>query len=390
MLITIIVFVLVLSVIVFVHEMGHFYTARKFGVKVDEFGLGLPPRIFGVKKIAGKFKLVWGKQEIETDSPTIYSLNWIPVGGFVKIKGESGEEAGASDSFANKPVWQRSVMIVAGVVMNVILCMVLLSIGFGFGMPAALDDNLSNQAVVSNQNIQVIQLMPDSQAKLADIQVGDVIAKVNGQEFKTISELNTFLSANNGQELTFAIIRRGDKIDKNIKIGSYSYGGREIVGIGIGLIETAVVRYPWYLAIYKGVTATFVWMGAIIVAFATVIKNLVIGMPTGVEVAGPVGIAVLTGQAAKMGIIYLLQFTALLSLNLAIINILPFPALDGGRLLFLILEKIRGRAVKQEWENLVHNLGFIVLMGLVLLVTFSDVIKYGGGLLGSIKHLFGF
>ena len=156
------------------------------------------------------------------------------------------------------------------------------------------------------------------------------------------------------------------------------------------MIETAIVRYPWYLAIYKGVIATFVWMGAIIIAFATVIKNLVLGVPTGVEVAGPVGIAVLTGQAAKMGIIYLLQFTALLSLNLAIINILPFPALDGGRLLFLILEKIRGRAVKQEWENLVHNLGFIILMGLVLLVTFGDVIKYGGGLFGTIKHLFGF
>ncbi len=390
MLITIIVFVLVLSVIVFVHEMGHFYTARKLGVKVDEFGLGLPPRIFGVKKIAGKFKLVWGKQAIEKDSPTIYSLNWIPVGGFVKIKGESGEEAGAVDSFASKGVGKRSVMIVAGVVMNVILCMVLLSIGFGFGMPAALDDNLSKQATVSNQTIQVIQLMPDSQAKLAGIQVGDVISKVNGQEFKTISELNTFLSARNGQELSFAIIRRGEKIDKNIKIGSYSYEGREIVGIGIGLIETAIVRYPWYLAIYKGVIATFVWMGAIIIAFATVIKNLVLGVPTGVEVAGPVGIAVLTGQAAKMGIIYLLQFTALLSLNLAIINILPFPALDGGRLLFLILEKIRGRAVKQEWENLVHNLGFIILMGLVLLVTFGDVIKYGGGLFGTIKHLFGF
>ena len=158
----------------------------------------------------------------------------------------------------------------------------------------------------------------------------------------------------------------------------------------MGLVETAIVKYPWYLAIYKGVIATFIWMWAIIVAFATVIKNLIVGVPTGVEVAGPVGIAVLTGQAAKMGIIYLLQFTALLSLNLAIINILPFPALDGGRLFFLILEKIRGKAVKQEWENVIHNVGFLFLMGLVLLVTFGDVIKYGGGVFGAIKHLFGF
>ncbi|MDO8669228.1 MAG: RIP metalloprotease RseP [Candidatus Buchananbacteria bacterium] len=389
MIITIIVFALVLSVIVFVHELGHFSTARKLGVKVDEFGLGLPPRIFGLRKIDGKFKLVFGKKPIEKDGPTIYSLNWIPVGGFVKIKGESGEEAEASDSFAGKAIWKRVVMIVAGVVMNVILCMILLSIGFGFGMPASLDDNLSSRAIVSNKSLQIIQLMPEGQAKIAGVQVGDVIAKVDGREFETISELNTFLSSNNDKELNFEFIRRGEAIEKKIKISPYSFEEREVIGIGIGLIETATVRYPWYLAVYKGIVATFVWMLAIVVAFATVIKNLIIGVPTGVEVAGPVGIAVLTGQAAKMGVIYLLQFTALLSLNLAIINILPFPALDGGRLLFLILEKIRGKAVKQEWENLAHNIGFLILMGLVLLVTFGDIVKYGGGLFGFIKNIFG-
>lgn len=390
MIITIIVFALVLSVIVFIHELGHFSTARKFGVKVDEFGLGLPPRIFGVRKVDGKFKFVWGKNEIENNSPTVYSLNWIPVGGFVKIKGESGEEAGAIDSFASKPVWKRSVMIVAGVVMNVILCMILLSIGFGIGMPASLDENLNEKAVVSNQSIQVIQLMPDSQAKLAGLQVGDVISKVDGKEFNNIAELNSFLSSSGDKELGFEITRGSQTINKNIKVGKYTFQDKEITGIGVGLIETAVVRYPWYLAIYKGVVATFIWMMAIIVAFATVIKNLIVGAPTGVEVAGPVGIAVLTGQAAQMGFIYLLQFTALLSLNLAIINILPFPALDGGRLFFLIMEKIRGRAVKQEWENLIHNIGFLILMVLVLLVTFSDVVKYGGGILGALKRLVGF
>jgi len=390
MLITIIVFVLVLSVIVFVHEMGHFSMARKFGVKVDEFGLGLPPRVLGVRKINGQFKLVWGKSTIEPDSPTIYSLNLIPVGGFVKIKGESGEEAEAVDSFAHKPIWQRSAMIVAGVVMNVILCMVLLSIGFGFGMPAALDEGISSQAVVTNKSIQVIQLMPDGQAKLAGLAAGDVISRIAGQEFTTISEINTYLTARVGQELNFEIVRGGEIINKKIKVDKYTFADQEITGIGVGLIETAMVRYPWYLAVYKGIVATFIWLSAIVVAFATIIKNLIVGMPTGVEVAGPVGIAVLTGQAAKMGLIYLLQFTALLSLNLAIINILPFPALDGGRFLFLILEKIRGKAVQAKWENLIHNLGFLFLMGLVLLVTFGDVIKYGGGVLGAIKGLFGF
>ncbi|NCN07305.1 RIP metalloprotease RseP [Candidatus Falkowbacteria bacterium] len=390
MITTIIIFLLVLSVIVFVHEMGHFVSARKMGVRVEEFGLGIPPRMFGVKKVDGKFKMVWGKGELDKDSPTVYSLNWFPVGGFVKIKGESGEDAQSEDSFAYKPVWQRSVMISAGVIMNVVLCMVLLSIGFGFGMPAAVDNNISDKAIVSNKSIQVIQLLPDGQAKLAGIEAGDVIAKVGGQEFTTTLELNGFLADKLDQEVVFEIKRGGEIIQKNITIGKYSFEGKESVGIGVGLVETAIVKYPWYLAIYKGVIATFIWMWAIIVAFATVIKNLIVGVPTGVEVAGPVGIAVLTGQAAKMGIIYLLQFTALLSLNLAIINILPFPALDGGRLFFLILEKIRGKAVKQEWENVIHNVGFLFLMGLVLLVTFGDVIKYGGGVFGAIKHLFGF
>lgn len=390
MITTIIVFLLVLSVIVFIHEMGHFVSARKMGVRVEEFGLGIPPRMFGVKKVDGKFKMVWGKGELDKDSPTVYSLNWFPVGGFVKIKGESGEDAQSEDSFAHKPVWQRSVMISAGVIMNVVLCMVLLSIGFGFGMPAAVDTDISDKAIVNNRSIQIIQLLPEGQAKLAGIEAGDVIAKVGGQEFTTTLELNGFLADKLDQEVVFEIKRGGETIEKNITIGKYSFEGKESVGIGVALIETAIVKYPWYLAIYKGITATFIWMSAIVVAFATVIKNLIVGAPTGVEVAGPVGIAVLTGQAARMGIIYLLQFTALLSLNLAIINILPFPALDGGRLFFLILEKIRGRAVKQEWENVIHNVGFLFLMGLVLLVTFGDIIKYGGGVFGAIKHLFGF
>ncbi len=390
MLITIIIFFLVLSIIVLIHELGHFSVSRYFGVRVDEFGLGLPPRIFGIRKLDGKFKFVWGKQEVENDSPTIYSLNLIPVGGFVKIKGEGGEEAESEDSFAHKPIWQRSSIIVAGVVMNVILCMVLLTIGFGVGMPAALDGDINSQAVVSNKSIQVVQLLQDGQAKLAGITAGDVIVKIEGQEFETIGSINTYLSTQAGNELNFEIKRGGENINQKITIGKYTFEDREIVGIGVGLVETATVRYPWHLAIYKGVIATFVWMWAIIVAFALVIKNLVVGAPTGVEVAGPVGIAVLTGQAAKMGFIYLLQFTALLSLNLAIINILPFPALDGGRLFFLILEKIRGKVVKPQWENLAHNLGFMLLMGLVLLVTFGDIVKYGGGIFGAIKGVFGF
>ena len=389
MLVTIIIFILVLSVIVFVHEIGHFYTARKLGVKVEEFGLGLPPRIFGIYKINGRFQFVWWRKALEKDSPTVYSLNIFPIGGFVKIKGEGGEEAASPDSFANKAVWKRSVMIAAGVIMNVILCMVLLAVGFGFGMPSALGDKLDSRAVISNKNIQIIEVVPDSRAQEAGLRAGDSIVSIGGQKFSDIRELNSYLSSNENQELSVIISRGQKEITKPIKVEKYYFEDREIIGFGISLIETAIVRYPWYLAISKGVIATFIWLAAIVIAFATVIKNLLVGVPVGVEVAGPVGIAVLTGQAVNLGWIYLLQFTALLSLNLAIINILPFPALDGGRLLFLAIEKIRGRAVKQEWENLIHNIGFILLMVLILFVTFGDVAKYGGRILGAVKGLVG-
>lgn len=280
-------------------------------------------------------------------------------------------------------------MISAGVIMNVILCLVLLSVGFGFGLPSALGDKIDSRAVISNRNIQVIEVMAGSRAKEAGLRAGDAIVSIGGQKFSNISELNGYLADKDNQELSVIISRGQEEISKSIKVEKYSFEGREIIGFGISLIETAIVRYPWYLAIYKGVIATFIWLAAIVVAFATVIKNLIVGAPTGVEVAGPVGIAVLTGQAVNLGWIYLLQFTALLSLNLAIINILPFPALDGGRLLFLVIEKIRGRAVKQEWENLTHNIGFILLMILILFVTFGDVAKYGGKILGAFKGLVG-
>ena len=160
-------------------------------------------------------------------------------------------------------------------------------------------------------------------------------------------------------------------------------------GIGVSLFQTGIVRYPWYIAIWQGIKMSFIWLVTIVMAFAMLIKNLIVGAPTGVEVAGPVGIAVMTGQFARMGFIYVMQFTALLSLNLAIINFVPFPALDGGRVLFLIIEKIKGKPVNQKWENLAHNIGFILLMVLILFVTFKDVGQYGGRMIDVIRGIVG-
>ncbi|MFA4872200.1 MAG: M50 family metallopeptidase [Patescibacteria group bacterium] len=430
MLLTIIIFIIILSILVFAHEFGHFWTARKFGVKVEEFGFGLPPRIFGIRKFnqdqiekmaeketvttetteeqitdsaiiikekitdriqevdkvvsKNKWEMVWGSKEAEPWSPTIYSLNWIPVGGFVKIRGESGEYRDRQDSFANKAIWKKLIILAAGVTMNVILCAVLLMIGFGLGLPAVVGEQTKGQ-IISQAKIQIVEVLAESPAQAAGIKAGDTILSADDNKFTGIEALRDYLNNKIGQKIKFNLKRGKNEIIKEVEVKKYG----DNIGIGVGLAETAIVRYPWYLAIWQGIKMTYVWLIMIVVGFATIIRNLFVGAPVGVEVAGPVGIAALTGQMARMGFIYVLQFTALLSLNLAIINILPFPALDGGRILFLIIEKIRRKAVKQQLENLIHNLGFMLLMVLIIFITYRDVVKYGAKILGAMKGLVG-
>src|SRR3989339_699529 len=374
MFITIIVFIAILSVLVFAHELGHFWTARKFGVQVDEFGFGLPPRVFGFRKINGKWQLVWGKNNTATGGSTIFSLNWIPIGGFVKIKGENGDEAGDSDSFASKPIWQRLIMLSAGVFMNFVLTVVILIIGFGVGLPAVVSDDVGS-AIVSDSNIQILEVFDNLPAQIAGIEVGDIILSIDEKTFENLDSVYKYIVSQKDDTVAVLVKRGDEELSYDVIVQDYDLS----TGIGVSLFQTGIVRYPWYIAIWQGIKMSFIWLVTIVMAFAMLIKNLIVGAPTGVEVAGPVGIAVMTGQFARMGFIYVMQFTALLSLNLAIINFVPFPALDGGRVLFLIIEKIKGNPVNQKWENLAHNIGFILLMVLILFVTFKDVGQYGGG-----------
>ncbi|MFA5047507.1 MAG: RIP metalloprotease RseP [Patescibacteria group bacterium] len=429
MILTIVAFVIILSLLVFVHELGHFLTAIKFGVRVDEFGFGLPPRIIGyqVEKIPGtpavteedntvaiaetespseleltketiltsrievgatparkKIRWVWGNKFDGDGQNIIYSLNWIPIGGFVKIKGENGDSREEKDSFGSKSIAKRVGILSAGVIMNLFLCIVLLSLGFMIGLPSVIGDNSGGQ-IVSQPKVQVLEVIADTPAKQADIHVGDVIVSIDGQAIEKITDLQTYLAGKKDQKVTVQLTRDASALTKELTIKEF----QGTVGMGVSLMNTGIVRFPWYLAIWHGLKTTFIWLVTIFVTLFLIIKNLIFGAPIGVELAGPVGIAVLTGQAAKMGFIYVLQFAALLSLNLAIINILPFPALDGGRIMFLIVEKVRGRAIKQKWENLSHNIGFLLLMLLVLVVTYKDVLRYGGRIAGAFKKIIG-
>jgi regulator of sigma E protease len=361
MITTILIFLLILGILVFVHEAGHFYAARKMGMKVEEFGFGFPPKIWSKT----------GKDGV------VYSINWVPLGGFCKIKGEDGENKEEPDSFASKKPWQRGITLLAGVLMNFLFCAVLLSFGFMVGLPQSVDQATLDSGIVKDYKVQIVTVFDDKPAKAAGVQIGDILLSADGQPIKSVQALIKYATSKIGQKVKFEFLRDDKKIEKEIDVVSI---GDNKGGIGVGLIETGIVTYPVYLAVWNGFKLTGILTGQFVMAFYNIIKNLIIGKPLGVQVSGPVGIAALTGQVAKLGWIYILQFTALLSLNLAIINILPFPALDGGRLLFVLIEKIRRKPVSQKIEGLIHTIGFSLLLILIIIITFQDILRYSGAL----------
>ena len=377
MLLTIITFIIVLSILVFAHELGHFMMARKFGVKAEEFGFGFPPRAFGVyKNNQSRWKIIWGAKEVKDYQGTVYSINWLPLGGFVKIKGENGEGQTEADSFAGRPIWQRAFMLSAGVVMNIILAAFLITAGFMMGLPQALDGQVDVRARISDKKIQIVEVIKNTPAEAAGLEIGDAIVSIDNNNFSNYQELQNYVAFNVGRKLSYKIERGRDLIGLEVVPEVMIETGKG--GIGIAISQTGLVSYPWYLAVWQGVKTTLILTWAIIMAFYELIKGLILGRGVTADLSGPVGIATLTGQVARLGFVYLLQFTALLSINLAVINFFPFPALDGGRILFLIIEAIKRSPVKKEIEGAIHNIGFVLLMLLVLLVTFRDVSRFSG------------
>lgn len=375
---TIIIFIVVLGVLIFVHELGHYLVAIRNGIKADEFGFGFPPRIFGVYKNekSGKYEFVWGGKEIKSKN-TIFSLNLIPLGGFVRIKGEDGESKDA-DSFASKSAWIRVKVLIAGVTMNFLLAWLLLAIVFSQGVPRAVEDSES----VNNAKVQISEVVKDSPAEKMGLSIGDDIINAKNSnnvenEILNIGKVKTlqnFINKNKGKEILLTV-KRGSDILELRGIPRLDYPNNQ-GSLGVGLTRTSVKQYSWYEAIGGSLISVFELTKLIIVTLLSILGKLIVGAKQSVDVAGPIGIAFMTKQVVALGWVYLLQFVAMLSINLAIINAFPFPALDGGRILFILIEKIKGSPVSQKVEQVFHTVGFSLLIVLMIFVTFRDFIHF--------------
>ena len=371
MLLTFITFIIVFSLVIFAHEFGHFFAAKKAGVKVDEFGFGYPPRLFAKK---------WHGTE--------YSLNWIPFGGFVKLRGlEEEARPDDPDSFMTKKAWPRFTILVAGVFMNVVLAYVIVSLGFMIGLPSALSGEVKN-AHIKNLQVQVYEVMADSPAAKAELKVGDFILAVDGQAITKIEELQNYDAGVATDQVILSVKRNGKITEMTSALTVLDESG--LKKLGVSLVETGLVSYPFHLALWQGLKTTGNLLWQIIYGIYSIVKSSFITHKFPTEIAGPVGIAVLSGQVARLGFIYILQFVVILSLSLAIMNLIPLPAFDGGRILFIVIEKIKGRPVNRRVENTIHMVGFYFLITLLVFVTFRDIGRFNldDGVINFFKNLF--
>jgi len=442
MFLTIIIFLAALGLLVLVHEAGHFFIAKKLRIGVEEFGLGFPPRLFGWQRFSGhqtellskkenieveisniqsgdkmvvqevltdkisetienvplkKWRFIWGKQNFDSkisneqnlNGGTIYSLNWIPLGGFVKIKGENGEDALEPDSFAAQKKWARALVLAGGVLMNVILAFFIFSLGFMHGLPASVDNSDGRyNGHLSDNSIKIAGVMKKSPAERVGLKLGDQIVAVAGISVNSAEQVINYVEEHQDETSSMEIITVAGQTKTLNFTPDFIAGQNNRKVLGVNIIQAGILRYGFWESWYQGGAATVQILGQIFSAFGQLIKNLLVGHGLNVDLTGPVGVAVMTGQAKDLGWIYLWQFVAMLSLNLAVVNILPFPALDGGRLLFLLIETIRRKPNNQKVEAITHNLGFALLMVLVIAVTYKDVARYGIGMIDKIKQLF--
>lgn len=350
MFLTIVIFVAILVVLILIHEFGHFIVAKLNGVKVEEFAFGFPPRLFS-KKYHG----------------TRYSFNLIPLGGYVSLLGEN-EAVKERGSYYSKKVWQKISIVLMGVLMNFILAIIVLTIGFSVGMTPLVSDPTTLGGQKSSE-VMVVEVVPQSAASQIGLEAGNVL-----KGFSTPEDLQKFTKSHAGQTVTLEVIKNRETQNLPVTLASSE------APLGVGVVSIAKVKQPVYRAIVTAVVEVGKSIAVVFVVLWDIVRSIFTTGKTGeagAGVVGPVGIYNFTASALKIGWIYILQLLAILSINLGIINILPFPALDGGKILFLGLEGIfRKKVVRQEIENLIHTIGFILLIVLMLAIVFRDILRF--------------
>lgn len=378
---SILIFFIILLVLVVSHEFGHFIVAKINKIRVDEFSFGFPPKLFG-KKIG----------------ETTYNINALPFGGYVKIFGENLDEADfvevgfldkeqtpekielATRSLANKPRYIQAMVLLAGVTMNFLVAWLLLSVGFMSGLPTSVDA-VPKGAIVQNQALTITSVLPNSPAEKGGLKVGDKIVSLNTPTDSTklllpklgTENVQTFVKNHRGEKVDVSLIR-GKEVMKVIVIPEIGkQGDNPMIGISMDTIGT--LKLPIHKAVWEGLKLSANVFVATVVGFYNLIHSAILGQADMSTLTGPVGIVGVVGDAAKFGFIYLLSFTALISINLAVINLVPFPALDGGRLLFLLIEKIKGSRIKPKIANTVNMVGFGLLILLMVIITYNDIVK---------------
>ncbi len=349
---TILVFIFVLGLLVFVHELGHFIAAKRAGIKVEEFAFGFPPAIF--KKKIGE---------------TTYAINLIPLGGYVKLYGEDGGNQDKKNSFAHKTVGQRFWVIFAGVLMNFILAWFLYAVGFNFGLPTTTlqPDQISGKV---EQQVIITQVKDGSVAKKAGLEMGDTVISINNQKIENANQLAEITKSNVGKNIDIIIRKYGKNYSYNIKLSSDSDAP-----LGIGMVESTKVKTGFFRSIWYGLRETINTCWLIILAVVGIIKAVFTPATVSEAVTGPIGIWFYFQTALKLGWIYIAQLTALISANFAIINFFPFPALDGGRFVFLGIEFFRKKKTNPKIEAIIHSVGFGILILLMVLVAYRDIVK---------------
>lgn len=362
----IIIFLIILAILVLAHELGHFLIAKKNGVRVDEFGLGFPPTIYGRK---------FGE--------TLYSINMLPFGGFVRIFGENAESLETPDgvvedqsrSLAHKSKLVQVAVLGGGVLFNMIFAWLVISFGLMVGLPTAVDS--SNASQITDARLMVTSVMPKSPAEVAGLKAGDILLSFKTETNRLTEKLNPdtvrdFIAGSRGQmEVS---VERASKVSHVQVEGKTGLVGN-VVAIGIGMDMVGNIKLPIYKAVYEGALMTGRLFENVALGIFSFFRDLIFGQADLSSVAGPVGMVTLVGDARTLGFSYLIFFTALLSVNLAVINLLPLPALDGGRIVVVLIEAIKGSPLRPKLIQGINTAGFGLLVLLMLFITYHDIVK---------------